>query len=523
MRIIRPSSAAFTLIELMISIAIVIALMIGVNYVFASVGQATGLTQAVSRVTRDAQGAQAVMSRDFATADMASAPFVVIRSTATPAFRSRADYLAAPNNADPRVELDPVNTGSYITNGMTAVNNRVHRTDVVLFFARDKFARQTGGGTLNPGSIPVTPYLSDMSSQEAMIWYGHLWLPNDDDANPFPWTPPAMTYPSNPPTYPGWGVTPAANPNNFYANQWILGRFAVLLQAPEGPHVVTRRTPRDATGNPIPPIQETRQWHIKTHPAGHPRHALRADAPSEPSATPSITLMQSRYDLAATSMSDLTTTFSRDDFRQGNPPIHPWWTALMATYRFQARPFGVGVAGSRLQPKDVALQAPIFLSNCSQFIVEYAGDFMSQNNTNGAFQSATGDGIVDFHIPTPLTPTTPRTIRWYGFPRDTSGDGIIRKEDGDVVPLRDFKGSPYPFERELTGASPSLPVPTPGPGVDQYPSLTVNAAYTCAWGQGSGEAGDEYRPKMFRIVIAIDDPNGRFSDPLTFEYVFKVP
>ena len=58
-----PNVRAFTLIELMISIALVLALMIGVNYVFSSVGQATGLTQAVSRVTREMQGAQAIMAR----------------------------------------------------------------------------------------------------------------------------------------------------------------------------------------------------------------------------------------------------------------------------------------------------------------------------------------------------------------------------------------------------------------------------------------------------------------------------
>src|SRR6202034_3260999 len=50
------------------------------------------------------------------------------------------------------------------------------RIDVLSFFARNLFSRQTG----NPGT-----YVDNLSSQEAWIWYGHLWLPSNNAALPY--------------------------------------------------------------------------------------------------------------------------------------------------------------------------------------------------------------------------------------------------------------------------------------------------------------------------------------------------
>jgi hypothetical protein len=139
--------------------------------------------------------------------------------------------------------------------------------------------------------------------------------------------------------------------------------------------------------------------------------------------------------------------------------------------------------------------------------VEFAGDFMTQQS-NGAITSPNADGVIDFHYD---LPNQTRSVRWYGFPRDTTGDGTINKADGDVLPVGDVIGSAVSFEKPplITSAS-GYPLldPTPVPPV-----------YTAAWGPQDVDS----RPKMLRITFAIDDPNGRFSDPMTFEYVFKVP
>lgn len=481
MRSMRTRMAGFTLIELMISIAIVLVLMVGVNFIFSSVGQATGMTQAVSRVTREMQGAQSVMNRDFITADMKNAPYVIIRSFATPGFKDRNDYTSAIDQASPR--LDSAGTLS-----MFNTDNRIHRTDLLLFFSRDKFVRQTGGGTFSPGNVRVEPYLSDMSTQEAMIWYGHLRLPDDSSPGNF----------VNPGTQPL-----ATNPNNFFASQWILGRVAILLQEP-------RQLPDPLAGRVITTktlssgLVGTDHWHIQEN-GGATDPPLRFNSPSYPVG---YTLAQSRYDLAGTSMATMKAKMLDPTFSSG---FLQWWNSTMAGSRFQARPFALGAAGQRLTPEDVALQAPIFLSNCTQFVVEYAGDFLTQDPLGNSI-GTDPDGIVDYFVAS--SPNQRRQVRWYGLPRDTDTDGDIKGLEGDVVPLRDIRGSAANFERQVDTTLP--PAPNYLDGSYTGPLVGV-PMYTCAWGP------NDRMPSMFRIVVAVDDPNGRFNEPLKFEYVFKVP
>src|SRR5689334_10526929 len=47
----------------------------------------------------------------------------------------------------------------------TTPNDRAHRLDTMSFFSRGRFERQTGNDD---------EFVSDMSSNEAWIWYGHL-------------------------------------------------------------------------------------------------------------------------------------------------------------------------------------------------------------------------------------------------------------------------------------------------------------------------------------------------------------
>src|SRR3954470_14539956 len=56
---------AFTLIEVMISVALVLLLMYGVSQVFKMSGDAVGANQAVSKIIRDHRAASATMAEDF--------------------------------------------------------------------------------------------------------------------------------------------------------------------------------------------------------------------------------------------------------------------------------------------------------------------------------------------------------------------------------------------------------------------------------------------------------------------------
>src|SRR5207237_565620 len=103
---------------------------------------------------------------------------------ATPAFRNRADeladrdYVAGNTLAQRQAEIltqdvdgnnkegEPGIAGETIPAAI--LNHRNHRTDIFSFFARGLYHRQTGN--TNPDV-----FVSDMSSREAWIWYGHLW------------------------------------------------------------------------------------------------------------------------------------------------------------------------------------------------------------------------------------------------------------------------------------------------------------------------------------------------------------
>src|SRR5437762_13720216 len=83
----RFAPRGFTLIELMISIALVLVLMIGINKVFKLTTDTVGAGQTLSAAVRDSRAAQAVYSADFGTMAQ-DAPFLLIRSSVTPAFRN---------------------------------------------------------------------------------------------------------------------------------------------------------------------------------------------------------------------------------------------------------------------------------------------------------------------------------------------------------------------------------------------------------------------------------------------------
>src|SRR5581483_4553632 len=294
-----------------------------------------------------------------------------------------------------------------------------------------------------------------------------------------------------------------------------------------------------------------------------------------PSGTPTYQLERSRYDLAGTSI---------DTFRQvlqtyiNANPGKRWWPKLMcggindegSDYnviqpnagaltgcRFQASPF----ISSPVNPDNLSKQAPIFLRGCTQFMVEYAGDFMAQDTnpnsptygqvTNAYFNSdstpntPSTDGQVDFivtwndanhnHlIDATEQPSIKRQVRWYGMPRDADNiagvtgfkGALTSNELGDVVPARDVlfsvQNSTAAYGSATTSASAnvsaslksaiaaktifSMPferdVPKTPDSSGDYSNdsnYPVGENYTCAWGP------NDPKPKMIRIIITIDD------------------
>jgi prepilin-type N-terminal cleavage/methylation domain-containing protein len=565
--------SGFTLIELMISIALVLILMIGINKVFKLTADTVSIGQAVSSAVQDSRGAQASMNDDLSSvAD--DAPYMLIRSTVTSAFRNRADELAdrdydvtAPlaqrQRAIYSIDLDNNNKegepgvpGEVVK--PTDLSTRNHRTDILTFFRRGSQRRVTG----NDGT-----YAADMSSDESVIWYGHLWLPNNAGAY-IPYNPSTGDG-----TFPGRG-TFATNPNNFYATQWPLGRMAMLLRATNPTHsaagtiVDSFGQSQHFIGGPLISGAALKLAPLEAgtidYSGGANTFATASRENSQPATpaprNPPYLIHESRYDLAGWDAD----TFQNNLDTVAAPGDEDWWSRLMLDCRYQCDPFLLDpVTGKRgLSSATMAFSSPYFIAHCTQFAVEYAGDFIAQERavlSSGAANPKYGqilpgnngvpwmpdgktknpsyqpDGELDF-----VVVNGQRRIRWYGLPRDADGvNGIPGQPTAngandlpDPVPLRDviataggsytaFKGAP--FEKITGWKTPSAPTPNPTLTqrqnyADPNTGMLPTESYTSAW-----TAGDEYHPKLIRIIMTIDEPGGRTAEGQTYEFVFKLP
>src|SRR2546423_183573 len=99
--------AAFTLIELMISIAIVLILMLGINFVFSMSTRTISTGMALSTIGRDLRNARKVMQADFDNAVGAKEmPAVMIHSEHVYAWRDKQDKLADADNIPATYDVD---------------------------------------------------------------------------------------------------------------------------------------------------------------------------------------------------------------------------------------------------------------------------------------------------------------------------------------------------------------------------------------------------------------------------------
>ncbi len=482
----------FTLVELMISVALALLLIVGINKVFQISSQTVGAGQALSTISRDDRTAHTIIYADLQNAvtntpNANSSPAFYIASSNIYAFRNAADQQSNNNSTQPQT----LNDGTTVD--ATAVNDRSHRQDVLGFLAQgNTYTRQTA----NDGQ-----YVSPTTSSQAFIVYGHVMIPNNaalKTATPLS--------DANPPFPPGGPSSPGqVNDNNFFASDWILGRVAMLMvpsPSPATPDVYIQ--PGATTGNPF-------GW-----------DAMSSDNVYH--------IYYSRYDIVNTILSGTTASFLsleqaaaagptvfRDQMIWYNPTepitIPPTSTATYNILRYAANPF----AAKPLSSSAVATATPIFIRSCAHFIVEFAGDYLTQDPTTGAevIDQATNtpiyapDNTIDFVVD---SVTGQKKVRWYGFPRDTNGDGRI--DLNDVVPLRDLRPTPpTPFvscERAL-GFAQSANYAGQGAALSYQ-------QYVCSWGP---ETSDPL-PKMIRITIALDDPNGRLASPQFFEYVIDL-
>src|SRR5688572_9017427 len=537
--------SAFTLVELMVSVAMVVLLLFGIHQVFRMSSNTIGTGQAVNAITREIRAAQTVMQEDFRRS-LKESPLFVISSqpvgvvvdpstgtSITPRlapnpfhFTSRAerDRDLDRNAATIDRDGDGNEETSYGPAHLAQVNDRIHRSDIFGFCARGLFSRQTADDGL---------FVSPTKSYDAWIWYGHTRLPDR--------------------LIPGYfdpGVIPGTPPNteseNQFASNWVLGRRAVLMKDPD--------TILSGTLNPRESFIGVPVTNVGTTPIRVP---LRYDSlPPSGIKTASVagrrppTLIQSRLDIVGVTSEQFRLDVIRMRQALGfgaNWWTNTWWTPLV--FRYECDPH----VKKPINSENMARTTPHFVGGASHFIVEFAGDFLTQDNnpTNpttgnpnpnyGLVTGAGPDGVIDFIMLYPALERQAdagytqepqlrvRRTRWYGLPRDSNGDGLITgcQEQGaranampDVVPVYDVLVSNTSLNRE---PRPAFEVAWPGDPRNDHQKANgygtiknpQSFRYVCAWTDSA--------PAMIRIVMKLEDPAGRLADGQWTEFVLDAP
>src|SRR3984957_18156538 len=178
----RPT--AFTPVELMLSLAMVLLLIIGINYVFRSATDAVSAGESLNNINNDAQGTQPLLFNDLQNASK-NPPCFIIASQLVMQLKNSDD---AKTSSDPAV-IPIDNAGNYVainakpgnlTNtpidiiSPAILGPRNYRSDLLEFFAHGTYQRRSG----NDGT-----YIGSESSNDAFIQIGHAALPANDLSN----------------------------------------------------------------------------------------------------------------------------------------------------------------------------------------------------------------------------------------------------------------------------------------------------------------------------------------------------
>lgn len=475
--------------------------------------------------------------------------------------------------------VEDANTGTRII-PLFETGYRNFRCDTIGFTARGDFRSQTGGIDTTGRTAS---YQVDVRSPYAFIWYGHMktfigepTLIGDVDGFGAPgiWM---IQDGTNTSLY-------RENKNARFANQWLLGRAQMLLVEPQdteggeptatppsgGWKTYQYFSVNDELGNPVPFIQ--RNWAapddttsntltpinfgsvtFQHRPLGgtnkgkndqvygtgpNPGPAVPAFNDTFNSTTYTTPMSLGRTDIFGVGAKELR---QRAEYLDGNVPT--WRTNLPINWnnRTLCNPFlpaqdkdEDGEQKILFNARVMGQRQQLLAEGVSQFIVEFAGDFVTQS-ANGTPGAAVPDGVMDFSVDP--NDSTIHATRWYGLPRDVDGNGVIAgagntngmRQSPDVIPVRDFAGVALPFENVFTptranylDASVAANVTEPN-GATGTPN---DPAYRCVWGPREfanatlvGGVNRYQVPQMIRMVVEVTDRKG---ESITQEYVYPV-
>ncbi|MBX3357530.1 MAG: prepilin-type N-terminal cleavage/methylation domain-containing protein [Phycisphaeraceae bacterium] len=564
----RKSSAAFTLLEVMVAVAAVALLAVGISQVFRATGATLKGGRRLSYFNQYAAAIERQLRQDIDS--MTRDGFMVIRHEEV-----RGGY----NPGDP-VELYP---------GQPLARQRTRRADQLAFFAKGDFS--TVRDAVHPSRIA--------RSNVARIYYGH-GLPREPKDPQQEWAEPIAIDDDNtiPTQHAPWalgikaaaGVTPYYNQ---YASNWILLRHVTLLAHANDP---SRQDIPPAALRP-PNLINTAVWadcpiQVSLQPAAPSIFSWLNSSARFPSAvTPDNQLVRNgatdikvpRFgsgvvDIANTDLAEIRAAVlglgnptgvssyplfsgamaqmvSQFPVEPGGTPSAPISGAMQAWMRL-ALPVDGDIGGSqaananpsasldrggrmRCEPTppnylglgpgwpaaaedyrrtdQVTLSAFNFVPGCSEFIVEWSF-------------GETANVLVAPGV------TAPEVI-WHGRDRfeDVNGNNIWDSASGErlyadpyggavtvPVPLKNGNVFQHPVRPGLIHGYANTPVPNPPPPVLYsyfgYIDPTFNPA-----AQNARESTVPWLwPKLMRITMSLVDPNDPTYEQ-TYQFVFKVP
>ncbi|MFK7760285.1 MAG: type II secretion system protein J [Phycisphaerales bacterium] len=222
----RGARSAFTIIEIMVTIGILVLIAAGMSTIFSSVSQTVNGGKRIAELNRYAAQFERVMRRDFE--NMSRDGFLVIVQQNAPGFDpvgSRRD-----------VQLSPADSTDLDDSGDPG---RLRRVDEIMFFANGQF--ETSRRAISPDLIA--------RSSQAAIYYGHGQKRRPDLLNAFDDPSDDNNLFFNPVTYDNnirynasasinqaglgtFSTDGQLNPNQ-YASDWALLRHVTLLVNPQ--------------------------------------------------------------------------------------------------------------------------------------------------------------------------------------------------------------------------------------------------------------------------------------------------
>ena len=552
------TSRAFTLVEVMISVVLVLIVVFGVSQVFTMSAQTVGAGQALSSITRDNRAAQSTMAEDFRSVAADTPIFIMINElayhrenitdkvfgvkTATSTedivrgrragfFNSKAEQADADGDPFTHDGNGDGNENEIIP--LLQTSDRNPRLDRLGFFVRGRFSKQTEpAGGRNPKALVPT-------AGEAFVWYGHLMLDQPAGYPPLP-------------------------PNSQFGEQRVLGRACILLR--DDPSLAASEVRSETDTTPRPRI-------LPFYPSD-PRTDIRSGRDDLVGLT--INTVREKLNTRMSSKSPSTSDVLW---------YQPFWDTfstggtMTVPYRFMGQPKLTKLADATGKLDVGRMIAELsqtnntFLPTCTQFIVEYAGDYLYQDENGalidppGAPSGTTGvaqflkqnvpdiqygqtDGQIDFvvdqNIIDPVTNKPAKRIRWYGMPRDVTGpqpnpvNGNLEShiDIDDVVPLSymlnyDENGDkirPNRFKSKYKRPAGNTLCTAPWEE-NLYPTFDfdyLNVAHKInnspnpkshSYARYATIFREGQIPKMLRITMKLDDPGQRLQEGQWIQYI----